>query len=69
MQGPAGVSARYAFSSLRAATDGRSGWAARRVIRHSAYAHTTSSSSCLGRASGGPEWLACLTNQSNAKYS
>jgi hypothetical protein len=31
------VSARYAFPSLQAATDGRSGWAARRVIRHSAY--------------------------------
>jgi hypothetical protein len=69
MQGAAAVSARYAFPRLRAATDGRSGRAAQRVIRHSAYAHTTSSSSCLARASSGPEGLACLTNQSSAKYS
>ena len=52
---------------------GSNGWpiraAARRVIRHSAYAHATSSSSCLARASGGPGWLARLTNQSSAKYS
>jgi hypothetical protein len=43
MQGASSVRA-VVVPSLRAATDGRSGWAARRVIRRNAYAHTTSSS-------------------------
>ena len=39
MQGASSGVRALCISQPAAATDGRSGWAARQVIRHSAYAH------------------------------